>query len=134
LTIDTYIRAQVARFAIEDGARHGGIQNMLAIAHVLRNRVFAGWGDWVEVMQRAPEKRATIYPPYTPDMRGSSIRVFLSRLDEIYTATTSEDFTGGALFYVDPGLPMADWFREQVMNHPEQHPRCSHVGPVWFFK
>lgn len=134
MTIETYTRAQMARFAIEEGARHGGVNNMLAIAHVLRNRVFAGWGDWLEVVTRAGEKRANLYVPDMPDMRTNNIRVLLNRIDEIYTRGDLNDLTGGALFYVEPDKPLAEWFKAEVLDRPEDHPRCAHVGPVWFFK
>lgn len=134
MTIDTYIRAQMARFAIEEGARHGGVNNMLAVACVLRNRVFAGWGDWLEVVQRAGEKRATEYPPQAPLLRSGNVRVLLNRIDDVYTRADANDLTGGALFYFEPGFPTAEWFTREVIGRPDDHPRVAHVGPVWFFK
>jgi hypothetical protein len=133
LTIDTYIRAQMARFAIEEGGRHGGVNNMLAVAQVLRNRVFAGWGDWLEVVQRAPEKRATIYPPHMSELRSGNVRVLLNKIDDVYTKADAEDLTAGALFYVEPGFPVAEWFKTEVLDRPDEHRRTAHVGPVWFF-
>jgi hypothetical protein len=138
MTLDTYIRAQMARFAIEEGARHGGVNNMLAIVHVLRNRVFAGWGDWLEVAETAAEKRATIYPPLATaarmsQIRSGNVRALLNRIDEVYTRADLSDLTGGALFYFEPGFPLAEWFKEQVIGRPEDHPRSAHIGQVWFF-
>lgn len=134
MTIDTYIRAEMARFAIEEGERHGGVNNMLAIAYVLRNRVFAGWGDWVEIIQRAGEKRGTIYTPYVPNIRGINVRTFLNRIDEVYTRADATDFTGGALFYFEPMEPVAEWFKTEILGRQDDHPRTAHIGPVWFFK
>lgn len=135
MTVDTYIRAEMARFAIEEGERHGGVNNMLAIALVLRNRVFAGWGDWVEVVQRAAEKRATIYPPYMPSLRSGNVRTLLNKIDDVYTRADLTDMTGGALFYFEPGaIQPLEWFKREILERPEDHPRCAHVGPVWFFK
>lgn len=134
MTVDTYIRAEMARFAIEEGERHGGIQNMLAIAHVLRNRVFAGWGDWAEVVLRAPEKRATVYPARIPNIQSANIRALLNRIDDVYTRGDLQDPTGGALFYCEPNLPLAEWFQREVLGRPDDHRRCAHIGPVWFFK
>jgi hypothetical protein len=139
VNLDTYVRAQMARFAVEEGARHGGVNNMLAVVHVLRNRVFAGWGDWLEVMETAPEKRAVIYPPLNAParltwMRSGNVRSLLNRIDEVYSRADLEDLTGGALFYFEPGFELADWFKNEVMERPEDHPRVAHVGPVWFYK
>lgn len=133
MTLDTYVRAQMARFAIEEAAHHGGITNMLAIAHVLRNRVFAGWGDWLEVVQRAPERRANILETRTPNLRSGDVRILLNRIDEVYTRVDLDDPSGGALFYVEPNLPMQDWFRKEVLERPDDHLRTAHIGLVWFF-
>lgn len=134
MTVETFIRAEMARFAIEEAERHGGVTNMMAVAHVLRNRVFAGWGDWLEVVQRAPEKRATLYPAYMPNLRSTSVRALLNQIDEVYTRAELNDITGGALFYFQPGLPTAEWFDREVIGRPADHPRCAHIGPIWFFK
>lgn len=134
MNLDTFTRAKIAEFAIEEGARYGGVNNMLGVAQVLRNRVFAGWGDWLEVAQTAPAKRAVIYPPDIPNIRTGNVRVFLNRLDELYTSEISEDLTGGALFYLDPAYPIVPWFKTEVLDKPDDHPRTAHIGPVWFFK
>ena len=134
MNLDTFTRAKIAEFAIDEGARYGGVNNMLAVAQVLRNRVFKGWGDWLEVAQSAPAKRATIYPPDIPNIRTGNVRVFLNRLDELYTSEISEDLTGGALFYIDPAFPIQAWFQKEVLGNPDDHARTAHIGPVWFFK
>jgi hypothetical protein len=135
MTLEAYVRAQMARFAIEEAQRHGGINNMLAILHVLRNRVMAGWGDWAEVTLNAPDRRGTIYPPGDqPNLKANNVRIVLNRVDEIYTRTDLVDLTGNALFYMDSNMPVADWFKREVLDRPEDHPRCCHIGPVWFFK
>jgi hypothetical protein len=124
----------LARFAMEEGAEYGGVNNMLAVAHVLRNRVFAGWGDWVEVVTRAHEKRANTPFVSVPNLRTNNARVLLNRIDEVYTRADASDLTGGALFYVDPAKHLADWFKREVLEKPEEHPRVAHIGPVWFYK
>lgn len=138
MTLETYVRAQMARFAIEEGARHGGVNNMIGIAMVLRNRVHAGWGDWLEVVMRAPDKRGTIYSDgdlvAARILRSTAARLLLNRIDEIYTRPDIEDLTGGALFYVEPQLTIASWFQKEVIDRPDDHPRVAHIGPVWFFK
>lgn len=133
MTLETYTRAMLVKFAAEEGQRHGGVNNMLAILHVLRNRVFAGWGDWMEVLETAASRRGTIYPPAALNMRGNDVRVLLNRIEEIYSRVDTSDFTGGALFYVDQNMPMEEWFRREIIGRPEDHKRVAHIGPVWFF-
>ena len=73
MTLDMYTRAMMARFAISEGQRHGGVNNMIAVLHVLRNRVMAGWGDWQEVVDTAEVRRGTIYPPTLPNVRTNDV-------------------------------------------------------------
>jgi hypothetical protein len=125
----------MARFAIEQGARYGGVNNMLAIALVLRNRVFKGWGDWLEVVSTAAAKCANEAEATEPaNLRSGNVRVLLNRIDEVYTRAEAEDITGGALFYVDPARPVLPWFRAEVLDKAEEHARVAHIGPVWFYK
>ena len=78
MTLDNYVRAMMVRFAVEEGQRHGGINNMLAVLH-------------------------------------------------------ASDFTGGALFYCEPSQPMAEWFRREIIERPDDHKRTAHIGQVWFY-
>ena len=134
MTLDAYIRAEMARFAVEEGQRHGGLNNMLAICHVIRNRVYAGWGDWLDVVSKAHEKRGNEPVSYAVDLRAPDFRTLLNRVDEIYTRVDTSDLVGGALFYVSQNEPIAEWFEREILGRQEDHPRTAHVGPVWFFK
>lgn len=133
MTLEMYTRALMARFAITEGQRHGGVNNMLAVLHVLRNRVLAGWGDWQEVVDTADTRRGTIYGPTPINVRTNDVRTILNRVDEIYTRVDQNDLTGGALFYVDQNCPMEEWFTREIIGRPEDHKRVAHIGPVWFF-
>ena len=134
MNLDTYIRGQVARFCIEEGARHGGCVNMLAIACCLRNRVYAGMGDWIEVVQAAPKMRATIYPPGpATDWRDSNVRTFLNRLDAVYSGE-EEDLSATGIFYMDlrTEFQLEEWFKRDVLGKPMEHRKVATVGPIWF--
>jgi hypothetical protein len=137
MTIDTYIRAQMVRFAMEEAQRYGGANNMIAMCQVLRNRVFAGWGDWLEVVMTAPMKRGNRGNGTTTPfalLRTPEAAILLNRIEEIYTRVDTSDMTGGALFYIDSTQPVNDWFEKEVLKRPEEHARTAHIGPVWFFK
>jgi hypothetical protein len=137
MTIETYIRAQMVRFAIQQGARYGGTSCMIAIAFTLRNRVFAGWGSWLEMVEKAPSHLANREIPEEDIgrvLRSGDGRIMLARIDEIYARPESEDITGGALFWVDPNLPIVEAFKKDVIGRPEEHARIAHIGPLWFFK
>ena len=137
MTLETYIRAQLARIAIEEAARHGGTNHMSAVMMVLRNRVFAGWGTWLDVVERAQLKRANENVPAQDAsmiLRSGTGRIVLSRVDEIYSRTDIEDLTAGALFWVDMQLPITAWFKKEVIDRPDDHPRVAQNFPVWYYQ
>lgn len=137
MTIETYIRAEIARVALEQGARYGGLNNMLAVAMVLRNRVFAGWGSWIDVIDQVSLRPINLNVPRFqtgPVIKSAVGRSLLNQVDVIYASPNVEDLTGGALFWVDPSFDVADWFRAEVLRKQENHPRVAHIGPVWFFQ
>ena len=133
MTYEMFIRSEMVRFAVEEAQQYGGTNNMLAVLHVLRNRVMAGWGDWLEVVERARYQRSTNYPLKQGNFRSNDVRVLFSRIDDIYTRVDLSDLTSGALWYWDQNTPMNDWFKNDIIGHPEEHKRVAHVGPVWFF-
>lgn len=137
MTIETYIRAQLARIAVEEGGRYGGLNNMRAVAMVLRNRVFAGWGSWLDVIDGVETRPInTAVPRFNPlpVLKSGMGRLILNQVDEIYSRTDLEDITGGALFWYDPAYPAVEWFVAEVLARQEQHRRVAHIGPVWFFQ
>lgn len=137
MTLETYIRAQLARVAIEHGARYGGVSNMLAVTMVLRNRVFAGWGSWLDVVTQVNVRPANVEIPSsdtTLALRSGNARILLNRVDEVYSRADLEDITGGALFWVDPSMPITPWFQSEILDRQQEHRRVAHIGPVWFFQ
>jgi hypothetical protein len=134
---DTLIKGRMALYCIDEAYHLGGVDNMLAVAFVLRNRVAAGWqgGDWMAVLDQADEvagKKREIARGV--DLRDGSIRQFLSAVDDIYIGSKADDLTNEALFYAELHTLTNDWFRENVVRKPENHPRVATVGMTAFFR
>lgn len=135
MTAETYIKAQLAALAHREAAHMGGVNNMLAVAFVMRNRQRAGWfgGDWMEIIHNAYKVAAAIYPPSAPNLRDLSFRSFLQQVDDIYTGMAQDAMTEGALYYCELHRIERAWFHENILQHG-QHERVANVGQVAFFK
>lgn len=135
MTSDNFIKGQLAAFAHREGARFGGVDNMLAVAFVIRNRQQAGWlgGNWMEIIYQAEKVAATIYEPTAPNLRETPFRMLLSQIDDVFTGLAVDKMTQGALFYAELAEITNEWFIENITRQPEQHPRVANVGPVTFF-
>lgn len=152
MTPEYFIKGQVAEFAWREGSHLGGVDNMLALAFVIRNRVQAGWhgGSWLRVIEHAHESGAyemcfceagcaRCVSTKQPDITDTNFRVLLSHIDDIYSGLMPDRFAHSAkgepaLFYAELNHISREWFRENICRRPEEHERIAQVGLVSFFK
>jgi hypothetical protein len=136
MTPEQFIKAQIVTYAHQEGAIHGGIDNMLAVAFVLRNRRNAGWfgGDWLEIISHAADSAGTYHPPRIPNLRDINVRMLLQQVDDIYSGMAVDKMTQGALFYCELASIQNDWFKKNVLSDLTAHERVATVGLVSFFR
>jgi hypothetical protein len=137
MTPDVFIKGQLAALAIREGALHGGVNNIVAVAMVMRNRANAGWygGEWMEILQNATERAGTrSYASGAINLRDPSVRQFLQRIDDIYDGSEDVDLSAGALFYCELHRVDGEWFKQNILKNREDHPMVATVGPVTFFR
>lgn len=138
MTPENFIRAQLAAFAHREANHCGGVNNLLAVAHVIRNRQKQAWfgGDWMEIMQRAPAVASA--PPAAPDvfpnLRDVSFRIFIGQIDDVVSGAKPDEFTEGALYYAELNRIESEWFKKNILGQPDEHPRVAAVGNVSFFR
>lgn len=136
MTAEQFIKAHLAAFAHREAAHHGGMDNMLAVAFVIRNRRLAGWfgGDWMELLKNSEQCAAAIYPKSAPDLREINFRMVLQQVDDIYSGLAQDRMTEGALYYAELNKVERDWFSKNILQDSQRHPRVATVGNVSFFK
>ena len=136
MTWDNFLKGQLMGVAVREGLRHGGINNSMAIAHVMRNRVHAGWhgGDWLQVLTNTQQALGTVYEE-TPkiDPRSVEFRSILQRIDDVYNGSSEDLITDGSLYYCELHNVNRPWFQAQILADPTNHPRLASCGPVTFF-
>lgn len=135
MTAEQFIKAELAALAHREAAHHGGIDNMLAVAFVMRNRKIAGWqgGNWMDIITSAELTAGTAYQRTAPDLRDLTFRTFLQQIDDVFSGFTPDKYTEGALFYAELNNP-TEWFTKNVLTDLYNHPRVAQVGPVTFFR
>lgn len=140
MTFENFIKAKLVQLAAREAYHHGGWDGMCAVAQVMANRVNNGWGNWNEVIDNACNYRGTPLLVQTIDVQSTSFRRMLLLVDDIYHGTADdsnvnvEDSRGKlvALYYADLSA-YNDWFKNNVLNDPKEHPRIAFVGPLTFF-
>jgi hypothetical protein len=142
MTYENYIKGRLVDYAVREAYHYGGTACMLAVAQVIANRVAAGWGEWKSVLDTADNYIGTVRENPSPvDPKDLSFRLMLNMIDEIYLGTaddsnvnvTDDRGTLPALYYADISNLSRDWFRANVTDHIDRHPRIATVGPLSFF-
>lgn len=142
MTYESYIKARLMDFVLGEAYSSGGVEAMLAVAQVVKNRVDAGWqgGDWIRVLDSAPDYRGTVQPsPGRIDPHDGTFRELMRRIDDVYYGTADDsnvnNDSGKSLYYAelhnlnrDP-----DWFEMQILSDLDSHPRLASVGQLTFF-
>jgi hypothetical protein len=141
MTFESYIKSRLMDFVIEEAYANGGVEPMLAVAQVVANRVKAGWqgGDWLRVIDTAPEYRGTLPGQnfVRVDPRDGNFRELMRRIDEVYYGTADDSNVntreGKSLYYVELHNITREWFSEHILNDLMSHPRLAKVGQLTFF-
>lgn len=139
MTYESYIKARLVDFIVAEAYNNGGVEPMLAVAQVLANRVNAGWqgGDWLRVINSAPEYRGTIQLDTGFDPKGGNFREIIRRVDEVYHGTADDsnvnNDSGKSLYYAELHNINREWFVEHITSDQENHPRIASVGQLTFF-
>lgn len=142
MTFENYIKSRLMDLAVTDGYAAGGVGAMLAVAQVMYNRVKAGWqgGDWLRVIDTAPEYRGTVPPTNLNariDPRDGNFRELMRLIDDVYYGTADDTNvntrTGKSLYYAELHNINRPWFQDHILNDRDSHPRIAKVGQLTFF-
>lgn len=141
MTFESYIKGRLMDFVIEEAYANGGVEPMLAVAQVVANRVKAGWqgGDWIRVIDTAPEYRGTLQNKsiIRVDPRDGNFRELMRQIDDIYYGTADDSNVntrdGKSLYYAELHNINREWFTDHILNDHTTHPRIAKVGQLTFF-
>lgn len=140
MTADQFVKAQIAAFAWNEAGHCGGIDSMLAVCYVLRNRVRAGWfgGDWMSVLNGTEQSSAfELGQPKKMDIGSEVFRRLLMQIDDIYQGVAIDNLTYEGLYYIETlsrGRFPRDWFLRNIVSNFANHPRIAQVGMIQIFK
>ena len=131
MELDAYIKILLA-ILIWREARSDGVDAMRAVAHVVRNRVNAWHGTWINVITSKNQFSSisiigdsqTVVWPREIDVSPFSIA------NSIFDGT-DPDNTGGALYYANEATENSGWYNQHIIDSPE-HPVLVKIGQQTF--
>lgn len=145
MTFENFVKARLVDFVMNESQGDPSLNCQLAIAQCLSNRVNAGWcgGDWLAVIDGAPDVTGTVYPERAPvNTREPSFRELLRRIDDVYYGAAESlisvesidgDETIHPLYYCVGNNVNREWFKEHILSEPEAHRMVAQVGSLFFF-
>lgn len=154
MTGQDFISSMLALRAWRDG-HEDGLNAMLGIAHVYRNRVRAGWhsGDWIKVLEyhfeASPTDGDAEDAVTIPDPREHAFHSLLAEIPKIISGQAKDEFTtatnlafgGGSVLSIAPARALyygrleaitSPWFLEHIARNPD-HKRIASIGTVFFW-
>lgn len=121
---------------------HNDAKNgMKAVAFVVRNRVNAGWGSWLDVMDKHEQWRGNAKPSPNLDYTQYLFRELLWLVDGVFDGSEKDEMTScvigdkpvKALWYYRVDEPVSDFFKEKILADKTNHRMVGVVGGIWLF-
>jgi hypothetical protein len=125
------------------------IHGLHAAAFIIRNRVNAGWGSWLNMIYKYPDYAGNVAGPVKefPNLNDSLFRRLLADVDTIYDGTMVDNITTSyapmmrpaigkattALYMADLNKPLTPFFKERILGDKENHRHCGVVGSLTLF-
>lgn len=131
---DDYQKAQLVTVGYQWGLPYGGHTAACLIMNTIGGRVRAGWGSWLECIERIPTFSAQLdIPTGSPRIWEPDFVRLLVEVDACYDGTSIID-AKGALYWADLNHVDNPWFIEKILGDPENHPRCGNMNSLTLFK
>lgn len=144
-------RVVLALYAVREAGERGSLEQMKAICYCLRNRVRAGWGEWMAVIESAGETAAHEPAAQTPiDTNSRTYQRLLRDVDDIYFGHTAlksyEDESTGdletslcakdheCLYWCFVNRPIIEHFATTIVRDQENHANVASMGLMMFYE
>lgn len=140
-------RVMLVRYAAFEAGPRGSLEEMKAICYCLRNRVRAGWGEWMDVIETADEHRGNEPNELIRiDHNGRAYQRLLHEADDIYFGHSSSYGDGPTLedtlcakdrpcfYWLYLNRPMRQWFKDTIATDKQNHPSNATMGLMMFFE
>jgi hypothetical protein len=160
VTFNDLQRGALALYAARAAGRGGSLEQMKAIAYCVRNRVKSGWfdGQWLTIIEHAEEADGNVSAArILLDPNNRVLQRLVSDIDDIYYGARVEgsreqqgkiaiaqrfspqggdleDAVGKSCYWCMVNEPIRPWFKQHIIDRPEEHPNRSNMGLMAFFE
>lgn len=160
MTTSDHMRGHLVTFAYREAGQGASLEAMLAICYIIRNRVKMQWedGNWISVIENADQHAAN--EPWEPQVRldpqSREYQRLLREVDDIFYGGSTDGGYGMApmdsseggislfqsmcerkherLYWMHTGRSVREWFKENIVRDPKNHPQRGVLGTMMFFE
>lgn len=138
MTLEQFQRAMVVRFAVDEATHTGSLACMKGICYVLRNRIKSGWydGSWIMAVERSFEVAGhELQERPKLDINNRLFQLLVRDIDDVFYSSGEDEtaaVVGDCLYYHFIDRPVRQWFVENIIRDPQNHPRRAHIGSIAF--
>ncbi len=143
---DDYVRGKLVEMGWRFGQSYSGghIAGQM-VMQALANRVRAGWGSWLQVIDNIPQFMAEneLPPLVHPSVWEPAFIKLLHAVDGIFDGSVA-DLTlsaldraqgkSGGLYWADLARVEREWFLDKIVRSPENHARIANMGGLNFWR
>ena len=143
---DDYIKAKLIEMGWRFGQSYsGGHMAGQLVMQTIANRVRAGWGTWLQVIDNIPNYMAEneLPPLVHPHVQEPAFIKLLQAVDGIFdgnvpdgTLSSLERAMGkkGAIYWGDLARIERAWFLDKIVRAPENHDRIANINGLTFWR
>ena len=131
---DDFICSQLVLECWRQGCDYGNQQVPLFIFGCLANRQKAGWGGWLEILQRVPAFSATIVQPNRdkwPNVWEPSVIKLLHMAPALMDGSAPNH---DGFYWADNRNIETQWFKEKIMARQDVHSASCNQGPFTVYR
>lgn len=129
---DDYQKAKLVETGWRWGKDYGGHLGACIIMSCIMNRVRAGWGTTIEMLDKIPNYAATTETPTgTPSIWEPSFVRLLHEVEAIFDGT--QDYAKGALYWCDTRDVTTPFFKERILGDSATHRRIMEMNTLACF-
>lgn len=141
---EDYLKAKLVEIGWRFGQSYTGAGGYVAgqiIMSIVANRVRAGWGSWLQMIDRVPAFMAeNVMPAFEhPPIWEPAFTKLLHCVDGVYD-NSIKDLSNGAMYWGDLSRIERPWFKEKILDavNPDTggrvHPIVGNMNALSFFR
>ncbi len=120
--------------AWREGNAYGGTLATEAIMSTIMNRVKAGWGSCLEVIEDLPNKSATTLRTGMPKLWEPQASRLLHSVEGIFDGS-AKDLSNGALYWFDSNCEVTnEWFKDKILGDLNTHKKTADMNSLMFLR